>query len=192
MKLFIVTLNFTYVHVISQINIQAIPLEFVSQSTVSHHKHRKWHPPLSNTKSRLHIFTAFLSNLEVFQPRIRCPYHFLEIPGCRTKVTNLARMSAHVSTLYTGWHWPAGDEVVTSTCSMQPCKYGNRRQARFDLKIVPCSLVIETCAWPARLARLGAGHGRVDRKQVENVFLNGTEHCAKLIFKTIQDWKSFY
>ena len=80
----------------------------VTQSTVRPHMHRKWHPPLSHTKSRLHIFTAFLSNLEVFQPRIRCPYHFLEIPGCWTKVTNLARMSAHVITLYTGWHWPGG------------------------------------------------------------------------------------
>ena len=104
----------------------------VTKSTVRPHMHRKWHPPLSNTKSRLHIFTAFLSNLEVFQPRIRCPYHFLEIPGCWTKVTNLARMSAHVITLYTGWHWPGGGEVG----SVQPCKYGNRRQARFDLKIV--------------------------------------------------------
>ena len=82
--------------------------------------------------------------------------------------------------------------MVTSTSSVQPCKYGNRRQARFDLKIVPCSLVIETCAWPARLARLGAGHGRVDRKQVENVFLNRTEYWSKLLFKTTPDRKSLY
>ena len=47
-------------------------------------------------------------------------------------------------------------------------------------EIHPCSLVIETFAWPARLASLlGAGHGRVGTKQGENVFLNGTKHLQR-------------
>ena len=54
--------------------------------------HCQCHIMVINTKSRLRIFTAFLSKLDRLQPPsssscLMCPHHFLELPGCLTQET---------------------------------------------------------------------------------------------------------